>query len=224
MSSTNGIYHQLLVQTQPKSILKKSPSPRFLDSSNDYYSNTILLSNYENEVNGIDKSVTSHNHTCILDDNPSVKKNNSNLPSVEVPLTKLIMTSNENSCQYEIDSQLTRTNPPVDSSSSLTSDDEKQQQQQRVRKKSKKNYYRPLSSSASSSDNNNEKKAKRSMEESKTTLIRSNKHRQKDMQLDEFMRKYQHQGGIPRPSKQDHDKNQIITKLPINHPGNDYHQ
>jgi len=227
MSSTNGIYHQLLVQTQPKSILKKSPSPRFLDSSNDYYSNTILLSNYENEVNGIDKSVTSHNHTCILDDNPSVKKNNSNLPSVEVPLTKLIMTSNENSCQYEIDSQLIRTNSPVDLSSSLTSDDDDEQQQQHIRSKPKKNYYRPLFATgtlSSSSDNYDERKAKRSMEESKTTLIRSKKHRQKDMQLDEFMRKYQPKGGIPIPPKEDHDKKEITTKLPINHHGNDNHQ
>jgi len=204
MSSTNDTYHHLLVQTQPKGILKKSPSPKFLDSTinseNDYYSNT-----------------------CILNDNQSVKKDNSDLSSIEVPLDKLIMTSNGNSSQYEIDNQLIRTYPPADLSSSLTSDDE-QQQQQHVRLKLKTKCYRPFVTTgtlSSSSDNIDERKAKQSMEESKTTLIRSKKHRQKDMQLDEFMRKYQQQGGIPIPTpKEDHDK----TKHPINHHRNNYHQ
>lgn len=220
MSSTNDTYHHLLVQTQPKSILKKSPSPRFLDTSinseKSYYSNPIPSSIYDTEKIDIDK--------CITNDNQSVTKDNSNISSVKIPLTKLIITSNENLCQYEIDSQMIQNNPPpVDSSSSFTSDDEKQQQkQQRIRIKSKKNYYRPLvaigtlPSSASSSEND-ERKAKRSMEESKITLIRSHKHREKDMQLDEFMRKYQQQGGISFPSKQDHDNDQITTKSPINH-------
>jgi hypothetical protein len=230
MSSTNDTYHHLLVQTQPKSILKKSPSPRFLDSTinfeNNYYSNIIQLSTYENEINNIDKNNITHNHVCILNDNQSVNKDNSNLSSIEVPLATLIMTSNENSCQYEIDSQLIRTNSPVDLSSSLTSDDD-DEQQQHIRSKPKKNYYRPLfvtGTLSSSSDNYDERKAKRSMQESKTTLIRSKKHRQKDMQLDEFMRKYQPKGGIPIPPKEDHDKKQITTKLPINHHGNNNHQ
>jgi hypothetical protein len=47
---------------------------------------------------------------------------------------------------------------------------------------------------------------------SKITSIRPNKHRPKDMQLDEFMRKYQQQGGIHLPTKEDQLK-------PIN---NDY--
>ncbi|CAF4938803.1 unnamed protein product, partial [Rotaria socialis] len=80
--------------------------------------------------------------------------------------------SNENSCQYKIDTRLIETNPPVkssrSSSPSLHSSDgehEHQQPQQRIRTKSKKNYYRPfvidgaVSSSASSSDNNDERKA-----------------------------------------------------------------
>jgi hypothetical protein len=239
MSSTNDTYHHLLVQAQPKSILKKSPSPRFLDSSinseNDHYSNPILPPTEDTKKNDIDKGKTSHNDVCILNDNQSINKDNSTLSSVEMPSTKLIMTSNENSCQYEMDSQLIRTIPPADplSSSPLTSDDERRpppQQQQRIRMKPKKTYYRPLvatgrlSSSASASDNNDERKAKQSMKESKITLIRSNKHRQKDMQLDEFIRKYQQQGGIPIPNKEHHDKEQITTKLPINHPRNNYHQ
>jgi hypothetical protein len=195
MSSTNDIYHHLFVPIQPKSILKKSPSPRFLDSSinfeKDYYSNTLLSSTCNS-----DNSKTSKNQ--------SIKMDNSNLPSVETPLTKLIMTSNENSCQYEIDRQLVRSIPPRADSSS---DDEPSQQQQRIKIKPKKTYYRSfapngtMSSSPSSSDNNDERKAKLSVVSSKTTSIRSNKHRQKDMQLDEFIRKYQQQGGIHLPIK-----------------------
>jgi hypothetical protein len=80
MSSTNDIYHHLFVPIQPKSILKKSPSPRIHDSTinfeNDFYSNTILSENID-----IDKSKTN---------------NNSNLSPTERSLTKLIMGSNEN--------------------------------------------------------------------------------------------------------------------------------
>jgi hypothetical protein len=202
MSSTNDTYHHLLVQAQPKSILKKSPSPRVLDT----------LINSETEKNDIT------NRLCTFNDHQSVKENS----SIEIPLTKLNITSNENSYQYKIDDQLIRTNPPpyADSSSSLTSDNEPQQQ--RIRIKSKKSYYRPLVATgklSSSSDDNDERQEKRSMQESKTTLLRSNKYRPTDMQLDEFMRKYQQQGGIPIPNNEDQDQEQIITKLPRN-----YHQ
>jgi len=155
MSSTNNIYHHLFVPIQPKSILKKSPSPRFHD----------LSTNFESSL---------------------------------VP-------SNDNVYQYEIDRNFLRTLPP---SADLSSDDE-QQQYQRSKIKPKKTYYRSfiangtLSSSPSSSDNDDERKAKLSLASSKTTLIRSNKHQQKDMQLDEFMRKYQQQGGIHLPTKED---------------------
>jgi hypothetical protein len=189
MSSTNDIYHHLFVQTQPKSILKKSPSPKFLETSTnsktDQYSNTNISSTNETKQNDIDKNKTNNNHVCILNDNQSIKKDNSDLSSIEVPLTKLIPTCKENVCQHEIDSELIQTNPPTDSSPSpLTSDDEHHHHQQSHSKtKSKKIYYRPvvvtrtLSSSASSSDNNDERKAKRSIVESETTLIRSNTKR-----------------------------------------------
>jgi hypothetical protein len=43
------------------------------------------------------------------------------------------------------------------------------------------------------------------------------------MQLDEFMRKYQQQGGIPLPNN-DSDKTQITTDDPIDHDEDNYHQ
>ncbi|CAF3336230.1 unnamed protein product [Rotaria socialis] len=218
MSSTNDTHQHLFVQSQLKSILKKSPSPRFLDSSisfeNDQYPNVIPSTPYENEkkddIDEITPNNNNSNHMSVLTDNRSVKKDNSNLSPIELPLP--MTTSNENSCQYKIDTRLIETNPPVkssrSSSPSLHSSDgehEHQQPQQRIRTKSKKNYYRPfvidgaVSSSASSSDNNDERKAKRTLIESKTALLQSNKSRQKDMQLDEFMRKYQQRGGIHIP-------------------------
>jgi hypothetical protein len=214
MSSANDTYHHhLLVQTQPKSILKKSSSPKLLDSAmdceNNLHVNSILSSTYETEKADIDMNKISHNnHVCILNDNPSGRKDNSYLSSIEAPLTKLMMAS------YEIDRQFLRT---VDSSTSPS--DNEQQQQRRTRLKLKKKCHRPLvnTGTLSSSSDNEERKAKRSMEESKTTLISSNKHRQKDMQLDEFMRKYQQQGGILLPTKEEHGNEQITTQVPINH-------
>jgi hypothetical protein len=220
MSSTNDTYHhQLLVQTQLKSILKKSSSPKFVDSSMDSENNLHVnpekddidmneISNYNNNNN---------NHVCILNDNPSGRKDNSYLSSIEIPLTKLLMASYENDGQSI---QAADSSSPS-SSSLLTSDDEQQQQQQRrVKLRSKKKCYRPLvttSTLSSSSDNDEKKTANRSIEESKTTLIRSNKHCPKDMQLNEFMRKYQQQGGILLPTKDDPDNEQITTQVPINH-------
>ncbi|CAF1459011.1 unnamed protein product [Rotaria magnacalcarata] len=218
MSSTNDTHQHLFVQSQLKSILKKSPSPRFLDSSmnfeNDQYSNIILSTPYENEkqydIDEIASNNNNSNHMSVLNDSRSVKKDNSNLSPIELPLP--MATSNENSCQYKIDTRLIGTNPPVKSSRSSspslhTSDDEHEhrQPQQRIRTKPKKKYYRPfvingaVPLSASSSDNNDERKAKRTLIESKTALLHSNKSRQKDMQLDEFMRKYQQRGGIHIP-------------------------
>ncbi|CAF2438154.1 unnamed protein product [Rotaria sp. Silwood2] len=238
MSSTNDTYHHLFVQTQPKSILKKSPSPRFLDSSNDfeknYYSNINLSSTYETDKNDIDQSVINNNNNhnkCMLNDNQYVTDNIKS-SSIETPLTTSTMKLNENLSQYKIDNQLIGSIPPADaiSSSPHTSDDE--QQQQRIKIKSKKNYYRPFvingtvsSSASSSSDNDNdERKAKRSMRESKTTLIHSNKYRQKDMQLDEFMRKYQQHGGIYMPIiKESFSKEQITSKDLINDYENNNH-
>jgi hypothetical protein len=212
MSSTNDTYHHLLVQTQLKSILKKSPSPRFDDPKStiddDSSSNIILSSNYQVEKNDINES----NYACLLNDNLFIEKN---LSSVETPLSKLIMISNET------DTPLIRTAPPADSSSPTTDDE-----QQRNRIKAKKNYSRPFvaTGTLSSSSDNDEREAKRSMIESKIPLRRSSKQRRpKDMQLDEFMRKYQHQGGIYIPTNEDHGKEEkITTKDPINNNGNNY--
>src|SRR5690349_20313317 len=134
MSSTNDTYHHLFVQIQPKSILKKSPSPRFRDSSinNENNHSSLSLTN-EIQKNGINKSnINNNNSVCIHNDNHA-----------ETSLTKSIKASNENSHQYEIDSRSIQSIPPADSSSSpLSSDDE--QQQQHVKTKSKKTYYRPI--------------------------------------------------------------------------------
>ena len=217
MSSTNDIYHQLLVQAQPKSILKKSSSPKFLDSAMNSENPSMLSSPTEIEQEVIDTNkINGNNHICILNDNPLTTSTNSYLSSIEVPLTKWIMASDEDPCHYEIDNQFLRTIPRADSSS-LSSDDDRQEQ--RVRSQPKKNYHRPflVTKALSSSSDNEERKGKPSTEESKTTSRRSNKARQKDMQLDELMRKYQEHGGIPLLTKEDHDKEQITTKLPINH-------
>ncbi|CAF1171849.1 unnamed protein product [Rotaria sordida] len=231
MSSTNNTYHHLFVQTQLKSILKKSPSPRFLDSLNNFddnhYSNIILSSTYDTVKSVIDESVTNDN-ICMFNNNQSVV-DNSKLSFIETPLMNSSIESNENLCQYKIDTQLIGTIPPDDaiSSSPHTSDDEQQQQQQqrqRIRTKSKKNDFRPFvinrtvsSSASSSSDNDDARKAKRSMEQSKTTSIHSDKYRQTDMQLDEFMRKYQQQGGIHIPIiKENRNKEQMTSKDLIN--------
>ncbi|UJR26876.1 hypothetical protein I4U23_008187 [Adineta vaga] len=220
MSSTNDVYHHLFVQTLPKSILKKSPSPRFSDTSinleNDYNSTMTPSSSSEMEKNDIDKNE--------LDDNQSVENDIMLLSSTD----KTIMTSDENLCPYEIDHGSIRTVPCADSSSlSSASDDE---QQKRMKVKSKKIYSRTLvvndirSSSASSSDNNNERKVKRSMLGSKLTTMRLDKHRHKDMQLDEFMRKYQQLGGIHVPTKDDHVKEQTTEENLTNNDGNNYQQ
>ncbi|CAF1048185.1 unnamed protein product [Adineta steineri] len=234
MSSANDTYLNLLVQMQPKSILKKSPSPRFPDTSinldDDHDSTIISSSSYENEKNYIDIDETSNNHICILNDNQSDERNISTQSFIETPFTKLITSSQENFCQNGIDNHSIRTFPRADSTSSSSSvlasgDEQKQQQQQqpkRIKMKPKKTYSRPfittniVSSSASSSDNNDERKAKRSLQGSKITIIRSDKHRHKDMQLDEFMRKYQQQGGIYIPPKENHDEEQITTDNQIN--------
>src|SRR5439155_9465783 len=100
MSSTNDTYHQLFIQSQPKSILKKSPSPRYINSENDYDYNSILSLNHD-----IDNNKINNNHVCILNNNQSITKDT----SIEVPL----MISNVNS---EIDNDI--------DSSSVTSDDE----------------------------------------------------------------------------------------------------
>ncbi|CAF3433032.1 unnamed protein product [Rotaria sp. Silwood1] len=233
MSSTNDTYHHLFVQTQPKSILKKSPSPKFLDSSNNfennYYSNVILSSTDEIDKNNIDQSITNTNdNICMLNNNQSVM-DNSQLSSIETFLTKSTMKSNENLCQYKIDSQLIGNIPPDDAilSSPHTSDHE----QQRIRNKSKKNYYRSFvnndtisSSASSSSDNDDERKAKRSTGQSQTTSIHSNKYREKDMQLDEFMRKYQQHGGIYIPTIEENcNKEKIRSKDLINNNEYTYH-
>lgn len=214
MSSTNDTYHHLFVQAQPKSILKKSPSPKFLDGPMSFDANLPTVSpTDEVEKDGIEAcKISNQNHVCILDDNQPVKKDNSFLFSLEIPLTKVIVPSDE------IAAPLARALPRADSSSSLTSDEE---QQQRVRSKPKKNYHRPFvaTSTLSSSSDNDERNARRSMKESKPTPLRSSKHRAKDMQLDEFIRKYQHEGGIPLPTKEDHEQEQTTTTttLPINH-------
>jgi len=149
------------------------------------------------------------------------------MSSVEPLLTKSIPPSNENFYPYEIDSRLIRTLPRADSSSSFTTDEE---QQKRMKIKSKKTYSRPntaistVTSSESSSDNDDERKANRSMLGSKIAVIRSDKHQQKDMQLDEFMRKYQQHGGIHLPTKEDHGNEQMTTENLINNDGNNYHQ
>ncbi len=224
MSSTNDTFHHLFVQAQPKSILKKPPSPRSSDSStNPENDNTI----YQTETNDIDKIETSNNHVCILNDNQFIAKDITTISSVETLLTKSIAPSNENFCPYEIDSRLIRTLPRADSSSSFTTDEE---QQKRMKIKSKKAYTRlntaisTVTSSESSSDNDDERNANRSMLGSKIAVIRSDKHQQKDMQLDEFMRKYQQQGGIHLPTKEDHGKEQMTTENLINNDGNNYHQ
>ena len=228
MSSTNDTFHHLFVKTRPKSILKKPPSPKCSDSlathENDYSSNTTELSTHQTEKNDMDKSESSDNHVCIINDN---QKDISTISSIEIPLTNFIPISNENLYQYEIDNGLIQTIPCADSSSSPTSNDE---QQKCMKIKSKKSYYRPcppivtVTSSASSSDNDDERTAKRSVGRSKITVLRSDKHQQKDMQLDEFMRKYQQQGGIHLPTKEDHGKEQMTTENLINNDGNNYHQ
>lgn len=228
MSSINDTFHHLFVQTQPKSILKKLPSPRFSDSSPIHENSDTIPSSstYQTEKNDIDKSeINNNNHVCILNDNQSIEKDISTITSIETPFTKF---SDKNLCSYEIDNRLIRTIPCADSSSPLTSDDE--QQQQRMKIKSKKNYYRPYTtigtgtSTTSSSDNDDGRKAKRSVVESEITIIRSDKHQQNDMQLDEFMRKYQQQGGIHLPTKEDHNTEQMTTENLINNNGNHYHQ
>jgi hypothetical protein len=215
MSSANDTYHHhLLVQTQPKSILKKSSSPKFTDLSIDS-DNNLHVNPEKDDIDINEISINknnNHHHVCILNDNPSERKDNSCLSSIEVPLTKLIMTS------YELDGQSIQT---ADSSSSslITSDDEQQQQRRVKFKPKKKKRHRPFvtTGTLSSSSDNDERMEKQSMGESKTTLIRSNKRRTKDMQLDEFMRKYQQQGGIPLPIKDEADNEQITTQVPINH-------
>jgi len=215
MSSTNDTFHHLFVQTQPKSILKKPPSPRSSDSStNPENDNTT----YQTETDDINKIENSNNHVCILNNNQFIAKDITN---------ESIAPSNKNFCPYEIDSRLIRTLPRADSSSSFTTDEE---QQKRMKIKSKKTYSRPntaistVTSSESSSDNDDERKANRSMLGSKIAVIRSDKHQQKDMQLDEFMRKYQQHGGIHLPTKEDHGNEQMTTENLINNDGNNYHQ
>lgn len=241
MSSTNDTHQHLYVQAQPKSILKKSPSPKFLDSSmssdNNQHNTKILSSISENEKNGIDPStLNNNNHTCVLDDNQSITMDNSTLSFLETPINQLPMISHENLYQYKIDPRLIGKNPPNESPRSSSEGEHEHQQyrhnQQRMKIKSKKNHYRSLvvdgtlSSSDSSSDNNNdERKAKRTMIESKTTSIHSNKSRSKDMQLDEFMRKYQQQGGIPIPPiKEYRIHDQLTPRDLFNNNGKNNHE
>jgi hypothetical protein len=215
MSSTSDSYQYLLVQTLPKSILKKSPSPRFSDRS----------AQSEHEHNpSIAASLPEQAEKDDSIDNQSAEKHILLLSPVDEP----IMASNENSSMYEVNHRQMRTVPCADSSSSsLTSDDN---QQKRVKTKTKKISTRTAgangarSASTSSSDSNDERKVKRSMAGSKLTGLRSDTHRHKDMQLDEFMRKYQQHGGIPVPTTEDHGDVQASAPNPTNNDGNNYQQ
>lgn len=218
MSSNNDTYQQsLFVQAQPKSILKKSSSPKFLDVSTDMDTtsptlpSSIYAAEKDNDV--IEENlIGNEEHLCLLNDNQFVSKDNFYPSSIEAPLAELPMTSNE------IDRSLIRTLPRADSSSStLTSEDE---HHRGVRFQPKKISHRSFVNvgTLSSSSDNDERRTKRSTKESKSILLRSNKSRPTDMQLDEFIRKYQQDGGILWPTRgEDHPQEQITTKLPINH-------
>ncbi|CAF1573141.1 unnamed protein product, partial [Adineta ricciae] len=215
MSSTNDAYHHLFVQTLPKSILKKSPSPRFSDASinleNGYTSNRTPSSPSETEKTDTGK--------YIFENRQLNEKNLMLLSSTD----KTSITSDDNFCSYELDHRLIRKIPCADSSSSsLTSDDELQKP---TKIKPKKIYSRPVrSSSLSSSENTDERKAKRSVTGSKMTDIHFDKQRHNDMQLDEFMRKYQQHGGIDVSTKADHVKAQTSKENLTNNDGNNYRQ
>ena len=228
MSSTNNIYKHLSVQKQPKSILKKSPSPKFQDTSinstNEYYSYISPLSTIETKQNNIDNSTDNCSYECTLSPNQSVEKDNTKLSNVIVKsLDKL---SKENSSQYNMVHQLQETILSTDSSSSVyASDDE----QERIKIKSKKNYYRPFivanrsSSSESSNDNNDKGKARRPMVES--PIHSNNNYRKRNMQLDEFIHKYHRHEGTHLSTKKDRYQERIITKDLINNNKRDkYHQ
>lgn len=214
MSSSNDTYQQsLVVQIQPKSILKKSSSPKFLDVSTDmdttYSSSTYAAAETDDVIE--ENLIDNDEHLCLLNDNQFVSKDNFYPSLIEVPSSELSMTS------QQIDRSLIRSIPRADSSSStLTSEDERHRG---VRFKPKKISHRSFVNvgTLSSSSDNDERRTKRSMKESKSILLRSNKSRPTDMQLDEFIRKYQHDGRILWPTTEDHSQEQITTKLPINH-------
>lgn len=230
MSSANDTYHHLFVQTQPKSILKKSPSPRFLDLSMDsepaQYSNITVSETHESEKHDIDMNISNNKSVFTQNDNQPVNRNNS---GVQIPFTESTSSSTENQCQYQANTQLIRSNAAADSSASHASDNE-QLKQQRPRIKTKKTHSRSLvntdtlSSSDSFSDYNVERKAKRSVTEPRITSRHSNKYRPTNMQLDEFMRKYQQNGGIHLYTTQEHDtKDSITTDDTIKHNGKNRH-
>lgn len=213
MSSSNDTYHpSLFVQAQPKSILKKSSSPKFADTSIELDSTVPILpstNEAENDNKITENSLCNEEHVCILNDNsyPS---------SIELPTIDLSMISNE------IDRSLIRTLPRADSSSSsltVTSDDDDEHNRCvrfQPKKTSHRSFVNPGTLSSSSSDNE-KRKSKRATKESRSILLRSNQSCPTDMQLDEFIRKYQQEGRILLPTKEDYSKQRITNKLPINH-------
>lgn len=200
MSSTSDAYQYLLVQTLPKSILKKSPSPRFSAPLEHEQSPAANYGNIDNQSPA--KSILFQS-------------------AVDEP----IMTWDE------AEHRPVRTVPCADSSSSssssLFSDVE---QHKRLKTRTKRVSTRPAtmngagSSSTSSGESSAERQVKRSMAGSKLTGLCADKQPHKDMQLDEFMRKYQQQGGIHVPARADHADEQTSAANPSDNDGNNYQQ
>ena len=219
MSSSNDIYHSsLFVQAQPKSILKKSSSPKFVDTSIESNStDPILSSPYEVEKDGniAENLPRNEDHVCILNDNQLINNDNSSASLIEIPLNDLSMISNE----------IIRTLPRADSSSPLTltsDDDDDDEHDGCVRFQAKKTSHRSFVNTgtlSSSSSDNDKRRTRRPTKESKSVLLRSSNQPScpTDMQLDEFIRKYQQEGGILLPTKEDCSKERITSKRPINH-------